>query len=169
MKPISHLLFGAIGGIALFLGGAAVSARLGWIPMSTNAPLLPLEPTIARWAVHAHAAQGDRLAPPFNDEPQHLIAGARVYLNHCAGCHGLPDRPVTRFSKQMFPPIPQFFHHGVTDDPVGRTYHVTRNGIRLSGMLAFDQILDETQLWQVSWMLKRSDRLPAEALKILHP
>jgi mono/diheme cytochrome c family protein len=64
----------------------------------------------------------------------------------------------------MFPKPPRLFKgHGVTDDPPGETYWKAANGIRLTGMPAYSGSLSDTQLWQVSLMLAKADKLPAAA------
>jgi mono/diheme cytochrome c family protein len=47
----------------------------------------------------------------------------------------------------------------VTDDPIGVTYWKVTHGIRLSGMPAFDTLLQENQRWQVSLLLAHADKL----------
>ena len=49
---------------------------------------------------------------------------------------------------------------GVTDDAVGETHWVVKNGIRFSGMPSFGTKLSETELWQVSRLLHNADKLP---------
>jgi mono/diheme cytochrome c family protein len=50
-------------------------------------------------------------------------AGAQIYREHCAACHGTANGPKTAAAKGMFPPPPQFFQgEDVTDDPVGYTF-----------------------------------------------
>ena len=49
----------------------------------------------------------------------------------------------------------------VTDDPVGRTYWTVKNGLRMTGMPGFGEMLSENQLWQVSLLLSQADKLPA--------
>jgi mono/diheme cytochrome c family protein len=58
---------------------------------------------------------------------------------------------------------------GVSDDPSGETYWKAANGIRLTGMPAYKDILSDTQLWQVSLLLANANKpLPPAALDILH-
>jgi mono/diheme cytochrome c family protein len=76
-------------------------------------------------------------------------------------CHGLPGQQMTNIAKGMFPRPPQLFHgKGVTDDPVGETFWIIRNGIRLTGMPGFQESLTEDQMWQVSQLLAHADKLP---------
>jgi hypothetical protein len=75
----------------------------------------------------------------------------------------------------MYPRAPQLWapHRnggviGVNDDPVGETYWKVANGIRLSGMPSFDKVLNQTQMWQVSLLLKNAGQpMPADAVKLL--
>src|SRR4029077_17778259 len=84
---------------------------------------------------------------------------------------GLPQQRPTDASKGMFPDPPQLFtaDGGVTDDPAGVTYWKVKNGIRLSGMPGFKGSLSEDQMWKVSALLARADKLPPEALDALKP
>jgi hypothetical protein len=61
-------------------------------------------------------------------------------------------------SKLMYPHIPPLLppSKGVTDDAVGETHWVVKNGIRFSGMPSFGTKLSETELWQsVSFCITR--------------
>jgi hypothetical protein len=65
----------------------------------------------------------------------------------------------------MFPRPPQLFRgKGVTDDEPGETYWKVANGIRLTGMPAFKQQLNDTQMWQLSLLLTNADKI-SEAVK----
>ena len=57
---------------------------------------------------------------------------------------------------------------GVSDNKPGAIYWKVANGIRLTGMPAFDHILNQTEMWQVSLLLKRAGQpLPAPITAIL--
>jgi len=47
----------------------------------------------------------------------------------------------------------------VTDDPAWETYWKAKNGIRLTGMPAFKETLNDTQIWQVSVLLANADKI----------
>jgi hypothetical protein len=78
----------------------------------------------------------------------------------------------------MFPDAPplweEHYHEtetalGVSDDPPGETYWKVANGIRLTGMPSYKQVLTENQMWQVSLLVANADKpLPPAALAILH-
>lgn len=89
------------------------------------------------------------------------MAGAQIYKEHCAVCHGLPLQPQTAIAKGMYPKPPKLLEGtGVSDDPAGETYWKVAGGIRLTGMPGFDKTLSTSQMWQVSVLLANSDKLP---------
>jgi mono/diheme cytochrome c family protein len=56
----------------------------------------------------------------------------------------------------------------VSDDPPGETYWKVSNGIRLSGMPSFKDLLTDNQMWQVSILLANADKpLPPAAIDLL--
>jgi len=129
--------------------------------MTTTAPPLPLEKTVARMALRASIGNaGDQKDPvPFDDA--NMLAGLNLYKEYCAVCHGAPGRPPTAISKGMFPPPPQLFEKEdmVTDDPEGVTYWKVTHGIRLSGMPGFVATLSDTQRWQVTMLVAHAGKL----------
>jgi mono/diheme cytochrome c family protein len=57
---------------------------------------------------------------------------------------------------------------GVSDDPPGETYWKIQNGIRLTGMPAFNKTLDQTQIWQVTILLANADKpMPDPVMTLL--
>ena len=102
---------------------------------------------------------------------ENLNAGASIYEDKCEICHGIAGEQ-SSIGGKMFPRAPQLFAKhksgavGVSDDPVGETYWKIKNGIRLTGMPAYEKALTDTQMWQVSLLLSRADKpLPAEAAR----
>jgi len=162
------LFLGLVLGIGLLIAGAYLYFSLGYAPVATSAPPLPFEKKMASMALHARLAKEAPSGVPVSADETNLIAGAQLYREYCAVCHGLTGLPETAITRGMFPKPPQFFQgHGVTDDPVGETYWVVKNGIRLTGMPAFGPSLSEQQLWQVSLLLAHADKLPPGAQKVL--
>jgi thiosulfate dehydrogenase len=146
--------------------------RFGYAPVATAAPPMPFEKKMASMALRARIrAEAPKDAPIQPDEPN-LTAGARIYADHCAFCHGLPDQASEPpAAKGMFPVPPQLFKADdmVTDDPPGQTYWKVDNGIRLTGMPAFSKSLSSTQMWQVSLLLSKADKLPDQTKAVLTP
>jgi thiosulfate dehydrogenase len=89
------------------------------------------------------------------------VAGAQIYKDDCAVCHGLPRQAQTAIAEGMFPKPPKLMEGtGVTDDSPAETYWKVAGGIRMTGMPGFDKTLSPTQMWQVSLLLANADKLP---------
>jgi thiosulfate dehydrogenase len=132
----------------------------GRAPVATSAPPMPFEGQFAHMALHARMEKEmPTQAPVAADEPN-LTAGARIYMEHCAVCHGVPGKEQTAIAKGEFPRPPHLFQgKGVTDDEPGETYWKVANGIRLTGMPGFNQHLSPTEMWQVSLLLANADKI----------
>ncbi len=158
---MKHLVLGFVIGIVFLPVLALLSVWFGYAPVATAAPPLPLERTVTRIALKARIDREAPKASPVPATAANLDAGADVYREHCAECHGAADGAATATAKGMFPPPPQLLRgKGVTDDPVGETYWKAANGIRLTGMPAYRGSLTDEQLWQVSQLLANADKLP---------
>jgi mono/diheme cytochrome c family protein len=140
----------------------------GIAPVATSAPPMPFEKMFARMALHARLdKEVPKSVPIAADEPA-FLAGAQVYKEHCAVCHGLPGVPHSAIATGMFPKPPKLMEGtGVTDDPPGETYWKVAGGIRMTGMPGFEKTLSTTQMWQVSLLCANADKLPASAKQIL--
>lgn len=170
-----RFLLGFIVGLVLFPLGFMAYLYYGHVPVAVaDAPLL-MERTIAHRSLNVRI---DREAPrnsPIEASPTNLLIGAQIYRDNCSGCHGSYGQS-SPFGKHIFPEAPQLWAPhgsgivGVSDDPVGETYWKVRNGIRLSGMPAFDNLLNQTQMWQVSVLLANADKpLPANVIDAVKP
>jgi thiosulfate dehydrogenase len=134
----------------------------GYAPVATSSPAMPFEKMLAKKALDAQIEKQAPKNASIQADDAVYSAGAAIYKMNCAVCHGLPGAPETPIAKGEYPKPPQLFKgHGVTDDEPGETYWKVANGIRLTGMPAFSQSLSETQMWQVSLLLKNADKLPA--------
>lgn len=162
--------------IGLILGLVAIPAGVyfyfssGTAPVATSAPPMPFEKTLARMALHARMDKEMPKSVPVTADEAAYVAGAQVYKEHCAVCHGVPGQPRTAIAKGMFPDPPKLMEGtGVTDDPPAESYWKVAGGIRMTGMPGFDKTLSTTQMWQVSLLVANADKLPKAAQDILAP
>ena len=165
---LKGIVVGFILAIIVLGGGVYYYFASGMAPVAASEPPMPFEKKLASIALRARIEKdnvGD--SPVAADEPN-FVAGAKLYMNHCAACHGLPDQPPTTYASTMFPKPTQLFRgKGVTDDPPSESYWKAANGIRLSGMPSFKKSLTDTELWQVSELVAHADQLPPSAKVIL--
>jgi thiosulfate dehydrogenase len=164
-------LIGLILGILILPIALFFYIRSGAAPVAASDAPMPMEKFLARGGLHARidkeAPQRDLASFTTGD----LAAGAEIYQRNCAFCHGLPQQPPSAASKGMFPRPPQLFtaDDTVTDDPPGVSYWKVKNGIRLTGMPGFKESLTDQQIWQVSALLARADKLSPDILLMLRP
>ena len=155
---------GILAGVCLPILAAFLFLASGSMPVATRGGPLPLERQIAGFVLHRAIGHAEDLPSPVPSDERNLVAGAKVYRQQCAVCHGEPGSDATAIAQGMFPPPPQLFEKdGVTDDPVGETFWKVKNGIRLTGMPGFAEGLSTTEMWQVSQLLKNGNQLPASA------
>jgi mono/diheme cytochrome c family protein len=156
-------IFGVVATLAVLILGGLGFALLGFFPTNANTSPPRFESHLAMSAVDASA---DRRAAHVNSPvlptDQNLIDGMKVYTMNCAGCHGALDRKPAAFGSSFYPPAPQLILHP-PDDPDWHTHYVVQNGIRYTGMPAWDKTLSEDDIWKVTIFLSHIEKLPAAA------
>jgi mono/diheme cytochrome c family protein len=93
------------------------------------------------------AATSD-VQPPELGGREMRARGAACYREHCAACHGAPGVPPQAFALGMLP-VPASLTDAAAAHPPQWLYHVTRKGVRMTGMPAWEYRLSEESLWSV--------------------
>jgi mono/diheme cytochrome c family protein len=169
-----RILFGMVIGIVLVPVAALVWLHYGNVPVAVADPPFPKEQMITGIPLNARIDREMAVTAPFQVDNDNLVAGAHIYSEKCAVCHGFHGKP-SAFGPHMFPDATPLWeqHHnstvvGVSDDPPGETYWKVANGIRLTGMPSYINQLSTTEMWQVSMLLANADKpLPPAAVEIL--
>lgn len=165
---MAKFIFGIIIGVAIVFAAVYGYFVYGFAPVATNAAPIPFEKKLANGALHARINKEMPKDIPIPVDEPNLLAGAQVYKQNCAVCHGLPGQDQTPIAKGMFPKPPKLTEGtGVTDDPAQESFWKVQNGIRMTGMPGFQSTLTTPQLWQVSIMLANADKLPQAAKDVL--
>ena len=165
---MKQFIFGFLTALVLLAAAGFGYLAIGMAPVATSSAPLPFEKQITHMALNARVNKEAPKSSPFSASDQVYSAGAQIYRNHCAVCHGLPGQAQTAIAKGEFPKPPNLFKGtGVSDDPPGETYWKVANGIRLTGMPGFNGALSTEQMWQVSLLLANSDKLPASVISAL--
>jgi thiosulfate dehydrogenase len=165
---LKGFILGVVVTLIVIAVGAYVYFSGGYAPVATAANAMPFEKKLAGMALHARMEREVPKTVPVQPSEAVYTAAAHDYVEHCAVCHGVPGKPQTAIAKGEFPKPPQLFHgKGVTDDPPNETYWIIANGIRLTGMPAFNNSLSETEMWQIALLLANADKLPPSATSVL--
>jgi mono/diheme cytochrome c family protein len=167
---IKGIVIGFILAIAISVGCVFLYFSTGMAPVATADPPMPFEKRFANMSLDAHIEKQHIPPSPVPADEPNFLAGASLYKQHCALCHGLPGQPPIDYATTMFPKPPQLFRgKGVTDDPASETLWKAANGIRLSGMPSFKTKLTDTQLWQISELLAHANEIPESVKRVLVP
>lgn len=165
---MGKFIFGLIVGLVIIPLSVYIYFSTGMAPVATSAPPMPFEKMFARMALHAGMGKAAQQQSPIPADETNLTAGAQVYRDHCAVCHGLPLTPQTAISKGLYPKPPKLMEGtGVTDDPPGETEWKVNGGIRMTGMPGFHDSLSSDQMWQVSLLCANADKLPPATKSLL--
>jgi thiosulfate dehydrogenase len=172
---MGRLLLGLIIGIVLVPLVVLIYLEYGKVPVAVSDPAFPFERQLVRIPLNARVDR-ERVGTHMEPDATNLTAGAHIYVDRCAVCHGLHGHP-SAIGAHEYPDAPQLLdpHRnnpnvvGVSDDPVGETYWKVENGIRLTGMPSFKTQLNDSEMWQVSLFLANANKpMPPAAINILN-
>jgi mono/diheme cytochrome c family protein len=143
-----------VGLVAAVVGVAFVAS--GRYNVSANKqhlqPVYQLLQTAMHYSVKRYAA--DIEAPPLDDERRRQ--GLALYLDNCLQCHGAPGVAPDPFTGSLQPvpgPLVDATQRWLPRD----LYWITRNGVKMSGMPAWEYRLSDDELWAVVAFL---DQMP---------
>ena len=150
---------GFVVAVVVVLGAGFLCVRFGLMDPRADIPVNSLERRIAMPSLDAAV---DRRAPeaqnPVQPTDANLIAGMKVYQTNCASCHGDTHHPHGMLADALYPRAPQFVED-TPDMPENQNFYIIQHGIRLSGMPAWKQVLNEQEMWQVTAFLGHMDEL----------
>jgi thiosulfate dehydrogenase len=166
------LILGFVLGILAVAAVGYLYLKFGPLPVAVADKAFPMEREIVRLPLRARIAT-EMKQPPFGTSEDVFESGAKIYRKECAACHGTPGHDVA-YAAHMYPNAPQLWKKhkngvvGVSDDEPGMTYWRISNGVRLTGMPSYSKLLSDTEMWQVSLLLKNADQqLPQPVTAIL--
>ena len=151
MKTLIAFILGLLALPALF----ALAGVLGWLPSNATTNPPAWESSFGMKALDASLEKrSDKLSNPIDEkDASALAAGKKIYADNCAGCHGGAKGP-SSFGSGFYPRVPQFFQDGADVDP-REAYAAIHDGIRYSGMPAWQSQLNDKQMWQVANFVAR--------------
>ena len=127
------------GGLAVFFGG--------WYYVGATKhhfqPVYSLLEQGMHYSVRRNAR--DIVVPPLG-APAQLLRGAAVYRDNCAQCHGGPGFAQSPIGMSM-QPVPGPLVDAGTHWKDRELYWITRHGIKMSGMPAWEYHLSDADIW----------------------
>lgn len=159
---------GVLGGLALL--GAAGAALFVWSGVyDISATTQHLQPV--HWLLETVGEQSIRhearhIVEPKLDDPRLVARGGLCYREKCLACHGGPSVAQGEIGRSM-QPLPGPLADASQHFRARELYWVTKKGIKMSGMPAWEYHLAEQDLWALVAFLQRLPDLAPEAFRAL--
>jgi mono/diheme cytochrome c family protein len=156
-----QFLLGSVCTILVVAVGGLAYLALGFADVRGDAAPSRVESSVMRMAVHAAVRrQAPKLSNPVAPTDENLIAGGKMYLGECSGCHGTPGKPQTE-ADSLNPPAPRLAEVG-TEYSEAQIFWVAKHGIRRTGMFANGVWDSDQKLWMVAGYIYRIKNLPQQ-------
>jgi mono/diheme cytochrome c family protein len=157
---MKNFLLGVLAAFVVLAVGTFAYLRSGLAEVRADLPGSQLESYLMSTAVHASVRRHAPEVPnPIQPTNENLIAGGKMYLGECAGCHGTPGKTENETGDSLYPPIPQFPQAG-TEYTEAQVFWVAKHGIRRAGMFANGKWDSDQKLWTIAAFIKRMNALP---------
>lgn len=154
-----QFLLGSLVTVLVFVIGGIIYLRLGLAGVRGDAPASRVEDSLLRMAVHASVRRHAPEVPsPVEPSEENLIAGGKMFLNECAGCHGTPGK-MHKWPNALNPEAPQLPEIG-TEYSEAQIFWVAKHGIRRTGMFANGLWDSDQKLWTLAAYIYRIKKLP---------
>jgi len=163
-------LFGFVMGVLTLPTAAFAAAWLGLLPTSANTSPTAIEKVLARMALDGAAARrAPHLSNPVAPTEENLMAGVKLFMGDCAGCHGDPNNAKKREAETFLYPSPPVFALHPPRKPDYQLFWIIKGGVRYSGMFKWDgefgkdasgKDISDEKIWTAVTFLTHLDSLP---------
>jgi mono/diheme cytochrome c family protein len=144
----------------LFLETGCLDIRADVVPSPFASHLLDVS---THASVRLYAPPSQSPLPQSSDNEEVLIAGGKLYLNDCVGCHGEPGKP-SKFGATFYPPVPQL-GQTATRYSESQIVWIAKHGVRRSGMGAEGTSYSDPDYWHLAAFIRRLTQLPPHVLE----
>ncbi|HTE39904.1 MAG TPA: c-type cytochrome [Steroidobacteraceae bacterium] len=162
VKHRHKLWFGVVGASALVLAGVAA----GFVILLSGG-FSTAATTQHFWITHrlldiglsvsVNAAASHIKVPALTD-PTMIAQGMACYRMHCIDCHGAPGEAPAAAGRGMLP-VPAPLSQATRDWSTAALYYITKKGVRMTGMPAWEFRMSEHSLWSTVALLAAMPQL----------
>jgi len=166
---VKNFILGSLAAVVGLVIGALGYLALGIVSVAADADPSTWEARLMASAVHASVRRrAPAIGNPLPRSDDTLIAGGKLYMNDCVGCHGGPGQPLSDFGATFCPRVPQFAEVGSPySEP--QLFWVAKHGVRMSGMYPQSPAYSDSQLWSLAAFIHRIRDLPPGVAEALRP
>lgn len=158
---MKNFCLGFAAAIVIFPLSVLAYVWVGLAGVQANVPPPSWERRLMTTAVHTSVARHAERTRPESAGPENadqIVAGGRLYVNGCAGCHGELGKPFQE-DRSLYPPVPQLPHIG-TQYTEPQIYWVVKHGVRMTAMSAYGPFYSEKDLWSIAAFVHQIRNLP---------
>ena len=162
-EKLQHILFGALIATAVIVPiGAFSFVESGLFNVAASSP----HTNFTSWLTHEtmlrsvrHRARSIRAPAAFTADQ--VAGGFCAYEAHCVSCHGAAGVARQPWVNGMEPQPPYLLdvHQRFTRPEL---FWIVKNGIKMTGMPAWQDAMSDTQIWDVVAWLEASKELPPQ-------
>ncbi len=168
-RTVYATLFATLLGVAVLAAAAGLATvYLGLYNVAASEqhfkPVYQLLESAMHQSVKLRARSSVDEPPPFTETM--VLRGAGCYRDQCLQCHGGPGVAQGDIGKSM-QPVPGPLVDAARRWSTKEMYWLTRHGIRMSGMPAWEHRLDDEELWSTVAFLQRLPYLDVAAFRAL--
>ncbi len=98
---------------------------------------------------------------PLPETDEVVSQGQEVFLGSCAQCHGADARGDTNIGRNMAPPAMDLCSSHVQHWRDAELFWIIQNGVRLTGMPAWQSSISENDTWKLTYFIHSLPRLDA--------
>ena len=163
MKTLATVAWTLAGVAVAGAGGAAFVVYSGIYDVSASRQHTQLVYSVLETTMQ-HSMQRrarDIVVPPL-DDPQAIQRGAACFQEKCVQCHGAPGVSAADIGKSM-QPVPGPLVDALQRWQAREIYYITRHGIKMSGMPAWEFRLHDSEIWDVVAFVNRLPDLTPQA------
>jgi mono/diheme cytochrome c family protein len=102
---------------------------------------------------------------PFAKDANAWVEGGGHFQEHCAVCHGDEGDGKSEIGRNLYPKAPDMREAGTQELTDGELYFVIMNGIRYTGMPAWEGEHTPEETWKLVSFIRRMPRLTPEDLE----
>lgn len=156
-------------GVVLALGtlGATGFVWSGWYDISANVQHTQAVYSLLEKVMHQSVKlRASTIAVPALGDTAQVAQGAACYVDKCVQCHGGPGVAQHEIGRSMQPLPGPLVDASVRWRPQ-ELYWVTRNGIKMSGMPAWQFRLSDSEMWALVAFMQRLPTLTASEFRAI--
>lgn len=146
-KRVAAWLIAAMAASGAALGAAVI--YFGWYDVSATGPhTVPVHALLDVALTRSVKVRSADIDVPELDSPARIQRGDGLFRAHCVQCHGAPGQAPEPYALGMNP-APASLVGSARERPAAEMFWITRHGIKMTGMPAWQYRLTDEQIWDV--------------------